>query len=325
MLKTRITELFQLDYPIMSAPMTNHCGGRLAAAVSQAGGLGSFGGINDGGPDWVRQQIAEIRGVTDRPFAVGFITHLIPLLPENFEAALEEKVPVVAFSFSDSKPWIGKAKDAGAVVMCQVQTLEMAQEVVDSGTDILIAQGNEAGGHTGGLNSLPFLTAILDRYPDIPVMAAGGIANARALAAILAAGADGAWVGTAFVATPEAKEVPDSFKRQILRSDGQDTAFTTLYDLLGDPPWPEGIAARVYRNPFVRQWAGRDHEILRQREELATDAAVGWEEQDPEVASVYQGQSAVSVNEIRPAAQVLRDICDVAEELLRSRSRSLLG
>ncbi len=105
MLHTRITELFQVSYPIMSAPMTSHSGGRLAAAVSQAGGVGSFGGIHSDGPAWVREQISHIRSQTDQPFGVGFITHLIPELPQNFEVALEEKVPVIAFSFSDPKPW----------------------------------------------------------------------------------------------------------------------------------------------------------------------------------------------------------------------------
>lgn len=324
MLRTRLTEMLHLDYPIMSAPMTSHCGGLLAAAVSHAGGLGSFGGINGGGPDWVRQQIELIRARTDRPFAVGFMTQLISQLPKNFEVVLEKRAPVVAFSFSDPRPWIGRAKDAGAVTMCQVQTLEMAAQAVDAGADVLIAQGNEAGGHTGRMNSLPFLTTLLDRYPQVPVLAAGGISSGRALAAALVAGADGAWAGTAFVATPEAVEVPDSFKQQILCSDGQDTAFTRLYDLLGDAPWPEGIAARVYRNAFVRRWDGRDEEIRRHREELTSDAAQGWERQDPELASVYLGQSAVNVNEIRPAAQVLRDICDGAEQLLRNRCRDLL-
>jgi nitronate monooxygenase len=274
----------------------------------------------------VRQQIELIRAQTHRPFAVGFINHLIPQLPENFETALSLRPPVVAFSFSNPQPWIGRARESGAVTMCQVQTLELAEEAVAAGAQILVAQGNEAGGHTGLLNTLPFLVTLLDRFPEVPVLASGGISSGRALAAVLAAGADGAWVGTAFVATPEAVETPDRFKQQIIRSDGQDTAFTRLYDLLGDgPPWPEGIAGRVYRNGFVRRWDGRDEEIRRQREELASDAAHGWEQQDPELASVYLGQSAVNVKAIRPAAQVLRDIGDGAEELLRSRSRYLLG
>ena len=325
MLRTRFTEMLGLTYPIMSAPMTNHCGGILASAVSRAGGLGSFGGINGGGPDWVMEQIAFIRSQTERPFGVGFINHLIPTLPDNFQAALDAEVPVIAFSFSDPRPWIGRARESGAVTICQVQTLEMAAQAVDAGADALVAQGNEAGGHTGGMNSLPFLATLLDRYPDVPVLASGGIATGRALAAVLAAGADGAWLGTAFVATPEAVEVPESFKQRIVASDGQDTAFTRLYDLLGDPPWPPGIAGRVYRNRFVREWDGRDEEILRQREELASDAAHAWEQQDQETASVYLGQSAASVTGIRPADQVLADICLEAEELLARRSRELLG
>ncbi|PKB80036.1 MAG: 2-nitropropane dioxygenase [SAR202 cluster bacterium Io17-Chloro-G9] len=325
MLRTRFTEMLGLTYPIMSAPMTNHCGGTLASTVSRAGGLGSFGGINGGGPDWVQEQIAFIRSQTERPFAVGFINHLIPSLPDNFQAALDAAAPVIAFSFSDPRPWIGRARDSRAITICQVQTLEMAAQAVDAGADALVAQGNEAGGHTGGMNSLPFLAALLDRYPEVPVLAAGGIATGRALAAVLAAGADGAWVGTAFVATPEAVEVPEAFKQRIVASDGQDTAFTRLYDLLGDPPWPPGLAGRVYRNRFVREWDGRDEEILRQREELASDSAHAWEQQDPETASVYLGQSAASVTGIRPADRVLVDICLEAEELLARRSRELLG
>ena len=325
MLRTRFTEMLGLNYPIMSAPMTNHCGGILASAVSRAGGLGSFGGINDGGPDWVKEQIAFIRSQTERPFGVGFVNHLIPSLPDNFEAALDAAAPVIAFSFSDPQPWIGRAREAGATTICQVQTLEMAAQAMDAGADVLVAQGNESGGHTGAMNSLPFLATLLDSYPEVPVLAAGGIATGRALAAVLAAGAGGAWVGTAFVATLEAVEVPESFKQQILASDGQDTAFTRLYDLLGDPPWPPGIAGRVYRNRFVREWDGRDEEILRQREELASDAAHAWDQQDPENAWVYMGQSASSVTRIRPADRVLADICLEAEELLARRPRELLG
>ena len=152
--------------------MTNHCGGILASAVSQAGGLGSFGGINGGGLDWVRGQIAFIRSQTERPFGVGFINPLIPTLPDNFQAALDAAAPVVAFSFSDPRPWIGRARDSGAVTVCQVQTLEMAAQAVDARADALVAQGNEAGGHTGGMNSLPLLATLLDRYPKVPVLAA---------------------------------------------------------------------------------------------------------------------------------------------------------
>ena len=148
-LPTSFTQLLGLTLPVMSAPMSNHSGGRLAAAVSAAGGLGTFGGSNDFGLPWLREQIAYVRSQTDRPFGIGFITHLIEGNPANFEAVLEEGVPVVIFSFSDPRPWLERAKSAGAIAVCQAQTLEGAQAAVDAGADVLLAQGNEAGGHTG--------------------------------------------------------------------------------------------------------------------------------------------------------------------------------
>ena len=323
MLHTRFTDLLNLDYPIMSAPMSNHSGGQLAAAVSAAGGLGAFGGTNDFGPEWLREQIAYVRAQTERPFGVGFITQLIEYNTTNIEIALEERVPVFIFSFADPDPWVRRAKDAGAVTICQVQSLDLARQAVDAGADILLAQGNEAGGHTGETNLLPLLVDLVDRYPSIPVLAAGGITSGRALAGAMAAGAEGASVGTAFLATPEAVEVPDTFKEQIVQSDGQDTVFTRLYDLLGTRPWPDRIAGRVYRNRLVREWDGRDAEILAHREELASDVAAARASGDPELSAVYMGQGAGHVNAIRPAADVARDICEGAESILRQLSQRL--
>lgn len=317
MLHTRFTELLGLDFPIMSAPMSNHSGGQLAAAVSLAGGLGTFGGTNDLGPEWLREQIAHVRGQTDRSFGIGFITQLIEYNTTNIEIALEENVPVFIFSFADPDPWVRRAKDAGAITICQVQSLDLAQQAIDAGADVLLAQGNEAGGHTGETNLLPLLVDLIGRYPRLPVLAAGGITNGRALAGAMAAGAEGASVGTAFLTTPEAVEVPDTFKQQIVQSDGQDTTFTRLYDLLGTRPWPDRIAGRVYRNRLVREWDGRDAEILAHREELASDVAAARASGDTELSAVYMGQGAGHVNAIRPAADTLRDICDGAENILR--------
>ncbi len=310
MLSTRLTEMFGLKYPVMSAPMALHSGGRLAAAVSQAGGLGSFGGINPfAGPDWVREQIRYVRSQTNAAFAVGFITHFLPMFGNGFEIALEERVPVIAFSFADPAPWLARAKEAGAATVCQVQTMEAARQALAAGAGVLVAQGNEAGGHTGALNLLPFLARVLDQFPDTPV---------------LAAGADGAWVGTAFIATPEAVEVPDAYKERIVLSDGEDTVYTRVFDIIENLPWPEGIAARAYRNRFARDWHGREEELDRRREELAARYARGQQDHDPETAVVYMGQSAAFVNTIHPAAEVVRSICDDAERILRDRPRDLL-
>ena len=122
MLRTRFTDLIGLDYPAMSAPMSNHSGGTLAAAVSKAGGLGTFGGTNRFGPDWLREQMEFVRSQTTRPFGVGFITHMIEPDAQNFETALAEGAPVVIFSFADPRPWLCRARDNGAVTICQVQS-----------------------------------------------------------------------------------------------------------------------------------------------------------------------------------------------------------
>jgi nitronate monooxygenase len=328
MLRTRFTEMFGLTCPVMSAPMALHSGGTLAAAVSAAGGLGSFGGMHPAkGPDWIRAEIAAIRAATDRPFAVGFITAFLPFAGPLFEAALAERPAVVAFSFADPKPWLAEAKAAGARVMCQVQDYEDAALAVDAGADVLVAQGTEAGGHTGTMSLLPFLAGVVARYPDVPVLAAGGIADGRTLAAALTAGADGAWLGTAFLATPEAVEVHGIHKRLIVESDGSDTVFTRAYDILSGLPWPATIGERVRRNRFTDEWAEREAELRDRRQELAPPPGTNPFESppDPETSAVRYGQSAGFVNAIRPAADVARSISQEAEAILRSRPPSLLA
>ncbi len=347
MLRTRFTEMFGLDHPVMSAPMAMHSGGRLAAAVSAAGGLGSFGGIRPGGgPEWMEAELATVRAATDRPFAVGFITAFLPMFEPLFEAALSTdagdgagvdvddagsgvgRAPaIIALSFGDPQPWLDRASKAGAATMCQVQTYDDAARAVDAGADVLVAQGTEAGGHTGTMSLLPFLAKVAATWPDVPLLAAGGVADGRTLAAALVAGADGAWVGTAFLATPEAVEVHDVHKELIVASDGGDTVLTRAYDIVSGLPWPAGIGERMHRNRFTDEWAGREVELAGRREEFAPPpGAVPFQAPpDPDRDPVLYGQSAAFVTAVRPAAEVLRTICAEAESILRSRPPSLLG
>jgi nitronate monooxygenase len=320
--------MFGLTYPVMSAPMALHSGGTLAAAVSAAGGLGSFGGTHPAkGPDWIRDEIATIRARTDRPFAVGFITPFLPFTAPLFEAAVGERPAAIALSFADPRPWLEQAKAVDARVICQVQNHDDADLVVTAGADVLVAQGTEAGGHTGTMGLLPFLAGVVDRHPDVPVLAAGGIADGRTLAAALTAGADGAWLGTAFLATPEAVEVHDLHKDLIVGSDGTDTVFTRAYDIVSGLPWPAAIGERVRRNRFTEEWSGREVELRDRREELMPPAGVNPFEAppDPETSAVLYGQSAGSVNAIRPAAEIIRTICEDAERILRSRPQTILA
>jgi nitronate monooxygenase len=327
MLQTRLTALLGIRYPIISAPMARMSGGHLAAAVSTAGGLGTFGGVSTAtstGPDYIREQIRYIRSQTDQPFGVGFITHFLPLAPQNFETVLEEKVPVVLFSFADPRPWVRRAKERGALTVCQVRTLQAARLAVAAGADILAAQGNEAGGHTGALHLLPFLVQLIEEFPAIPVMAAGGIANGRSLAAVLAAGAEGAWAGTAFVATQENMEVPEIHKTRIVQLGGEDTVYTEVMDIIhtqlrNTPSWPAGIAARVHNNPFIQSWHGREHELRDRLDDILPTYAEALQRGDRDIVPLLFGQSADFVQAVRPAADVLRELCETAEHCLRTR------
>ncbi|SDS18521.1 NAD(P)H-dependent flavin oxidoreductase [Actinopolymorpha singaporensis] len=328
MLRTRFTDMFGLAYPVMSAPMALHSGGTLAAAVSAVGGLGCFGGTHPWkGPDWIRSEIEIIRAATDRPFAVGFITPFLPFTEPLFEATIEARPAVIALSFADPRPWLVRAKDAGARVMCQVQNYNDAEMAVAAGTDVLVAQGNEAGGHTGTWGLLPFLAGLVRRYPDVPVLAAGGIGDGRTLAAALVAGADGAWLGTAFLATPEAVEVHDVHKRLIVESDGGDTVWTRAYDIVSGLPWPTAIGERVRRNRFTNEWSERESALRDHAEEhrSAENAEPFAAPPEPDTSEIMYGQSAVFVDSIRPAAEVVCAISGEAETILDSRPRALLG
>ncbi len=332
MLKTRINELLGIHYPIISAPMVKMSGGRLAAAVSAAGGLGTFGcanAANTTGPDYIREQIGHIRLQTDKPFGAGFITQHIAAAPQNFDTVLEEKVPVILLSFADPRPWLSRARESGAKTICQVQTIEAARMAVEGGADILAAQGNESGGHTGVMNLLPFLVRVVVEFPGVPVVAAGGISNGRSLAAVLAAGADGAWMGTAFVATEEDDEVPNAQKELIVGSDGDNTVYTQVFDIVnaaasGGAPWPEGIAGRAFNNRFAREWHGREAELRDRLDEVVPAYIEGRQRGDTDIAPTWIDKSAAFISAVRPAAEVLRTVCDEAEQQLRGRFSELV-
>ncbi|MEY2446558.1 MAG: nitronate monooxygenase, partial [Acidimicrobiaceae bacterium] len=263
-------------------------------------------------PDWVAAQAALVRARTNGPFAIGFITPFLKFFEGHFQAALDARPDAIALSFSDPGDWARRAKDAGCRLICQAQTFADADLAVAAGADVLVAQGTEAGGHTGTMTVLPLLAGIAERHPDVPLLAAGGIADGRTLAAALVAGADGAWLGTAFLATPEAIEIGDAHKAAILASDGGDTVFTRAYDIASGLPWPATIGERVRRDEFTDEWTEREAE-LRQRPVQVT----------PGQAILY-GQSAHFVDAIRPAGDVVRAVSADAERILRERPATLV-
>jgi nitronate monooxygenase len=321
MLRTRICDLLGIEHPIISAPMAGAATAELAAAVSGAGGFGMIGG-SAGDAEWLRAEIRAARERTDRPFGVGFISSF-PGLEELLQVALEERVAAVAHSFADPTPYVAAAHEAGVRVLAQVQTVAQAETAARAGVDVLAAQGTEAGGHTGYSGALSLVPAVVDAAGGIPVVAAGGIADGRGLAAVLMLGAEGAWIGTRFVASVEAAGA-DWAKGRVLAAGADDTVLTRAYDLAAAAPFPPGIGDRVLRNEFTDAWHGRDDEVVARREELRARVAAASEAGDVRVAPVRAGGAAGLVSAIEPAGDIVRSIVAEAERILRERPGRLL-
>lgn len=323
MLHTRICDLLGIEYPIISAPMSGGTAAAdLAAAVSGAGGFGLIGGMTTGGPEWLREEIHKVCQLTNQPFGVGFISSF-PGLDELIKVALEERVVAVSHSFADPTPYIPAAHAAGVKVIAQVQTVAQAIVAAQAGVDILVAQGSEAGGHTGYSGTLPFVTAVLDIAGDIPVLAAGGIADGRGLAAVLMLGAEGAWMGTRFYASRESGGGKWE-KERMLEAGTDDTVLTQIYDLTLEYPFPREVGDRVLRNDYTAIWHGRNDEVIARREELRTQVVAAMREGNARIAAVRAGNAVGMIHEIKPAAEIVREIVAEAEHILRERPGQVL-
>ena len=320
-IRTPICDLLGIDVPIGNAGMAGTAGAALAAAVAGAGGLGGLGGISPAGPDGLRAGINRVRDLTSAPFSVNLWAHILQIAPGFLDAALEAKVPSITLSFGDPTPYVARAHDAGVLVLCQVQTVAGAKQAAAAGVDVIIAQGGEAGGHTGSVATMALVPQVVDVAGGIPVIAAGGIADGRGLVAALALGAQAVIMGTRFVAAEESTPMAMHHRERILEATADDTAFTDTFDIVDGLRWPAGISGRTIATPFVREWLGRDDELRAQRE-----AILGESEQagsPPERAhSAYAGQSSGLVRDVRPAGDIVRDIMREAEAVLAALPRA---
>src|SRR6266702_6897698 len=323
MLHTRICDLLGIEHPIISAPMSGGiAAAELAAAVSEAGGFGLIGAMTTGGPDWLRAQIHQVRELTNKPFGVGFISSF-PGLDEFVQVSLDERVVAVSHSFADPTAYIPIAHATGVKVISQVQTVAQAVVAAQAGVDILVAQGTEAGGHTGYSGTLPLVTAVLDIAGDIPVLAAGGIADGRGLAAVLVLGAEGAWMGTRFYASQESGG-GNWEKERMLEAGTDDTVLTKVYDLTLESPFPRDVGDRVLRNDYTASWHGRNDEVIVHREELRAQVVTAMREGNARIAAVRAGNAIGMIHEIKSAAEIVREIITEAERILRGRPGQVL-
>jgi nitronate monooxygenase len=310
---TRLTELLGVEVPLISAPMTPQAGGRLARAVSEAGAFGMLGIEETDTEAGIAAELAILRTGDPVPFGIGLVAWVIDQHPELLEIAVEARPTLVSISFGDAGPHVERLHDAGILVASQVQSRPWAEVAVEAGVDIVVAQGTEGGGHTGAVGTLPLLQIVLE-LTDLPVVAAGGIASGRGLAAVLAAGAVGGWLGTPFLLAEEARN-SRAARERIARSDETETLYTSVYDRLQDKGWPAEFRARAIRNAFGARWTGHEEELgpgTKPREEFIQARAA----QDYDVAHVYAGQSIGMLDTVRPAAAIVADIDAQARELL---------
>lgn len=257
-IETALTRLLNIDHPVITAPMTGAVGGALANAVSQAGALGIIAPGQDA--ETIRRELA---AAGNARVGVGFITWQLHRRPAALDEVLAANPAAVMLSFGDGAPYYPRVKQAGVTLICQVQTLQMAQQAAEAGADIIVAQGREAGGHGGAIRgTLGLVPAVVDAVAPIPVVAAGGIADGRGLAATLALGAAGVSIGTRFVATRESLW-SDARKAALLAAGADQTEQSRLFDALNDPNWPREFPARYIRNETSRRWAGQLEELER--------------------------------------------------------------
>ncbi|MDP9110791.1 MAG: nitronate monooxygenase [Candidatus Eremiobacteraeota bacterium] len=304
-LHTPVCDLLGVRVPILNGAMTPQAGGALARAVSDAGGFGMLGLGQSEHARSLREEIRLVRSGGRKNFGIGLVHWMVERRPELFDLALEAEPTLICVSFGDPAPYVERIHARGILAAAQVQSRALAQIALDAGVDILIAQGTEAGGHTGAVGTLPLLQIVLD-LTERPVLAAGGIVTGRGVAAVLAAGAAGVWIGTPFLLAKESRSDARA-QAAIVASDETQTIRTSLYDRLGQTGWTPEFAGRALRNPFTERWSGKEEEAL-----ATPSAARAYErakaEGDYATAHIYAGQSVGMLDRIRPARDILDEL-----------------
>jgi NAD(P)H-dependent flavin oxidoreductase YrpB (nitropropane dioxygenase family) len=315
MLRTRVTEIFGIEHPILCGGMAGHTSPELAAAVSNGGGLGIHG-CTFIAPEQIRRDAARLRELTDRPFGLNLLIHFVS--DEQIEAVLEARPAVLSTAWGDPVRTTARARAAGLVTVHQVHRVQEACQAAEAGMDALVAQGVEGGGHVWHTATLPLVPQVADAVPQLPLLAAGGIADGRGLAAALMLGADGVLLGTRFLASDEAPIHPN-YKRAIVEADDTATILSGMPDIARRRFYP-GAFARAIRNPLIEAWHGREVELLGpEGEEIGRTLEEGKREGRPEEGLFLAGQVAGLIHDVRPAGRIVRDIVAEAECLLKER------
>lgn len=318
-LTTRMTEFFGIEHPVVLAPMDYVADARLADAVSAAGGLGLLGG---GYTDeaWLRRQFA----ASSQSVGCGFITWTLRGQEQVLEYVLSQRPAALFLSFSDPAPYVETIRAAGVPLICQVHNLEQAAHAIDVGADVIVAQGSEAGGHGVGHRAtftlVPEVADLAARMaPHVLVLAAGGVADGRGLAAALALGADGVLVGTRFWASREAA-IAHTAQQRALSARGDDTIRQHVYDIVREKDWPQHYSGRVLHNEFVSRWHGREHALAEQLPQARAEFQAAVKAQDYTTANMIVGESIGLVHEVQSAADIVHSMVTQASTILSTHA-----
>ncbi|MEQ4715651.1 nitronate monooxygenase [Nonomuraea sp. B19D2] len=309
-LRTWLTDRFGLRVPVVGAPMAGVGAGRLAAAVSEAGALGLIGVSATTTGEWIEK---EATAAGCGPYGIGLMAWALPHNPAQLDVVLELRPAMVSVSFGPYERYVEELRQAGITVVTQAGTTDEARAAEQAGVDAVVARGAEAGGHgRDAVGTLPLLQSVLDAV-RIPVLAAGGIATARGLAAVLAAGAAGAWVGTAFMGCVETS-LSAAAGDQVLAAEETGTAYGRVFDVAQRLGWPPEYGGRALRNAFFDRWVGREDELAAD-DSAQAQLEVARREEDFDTAYIYAGQAVGMVRERRTAADVVAGFA-AAEQLL---------
>ena len=319
-LVTTLNTLLGVQHPVLLAPMAGVAGGALAGAVSRAGGFGLIGG-GYCDPEWIgaELELAAATGAGDK-IGIGFITWRLDTAPAVLDLALAYAPRAVLLSFGDIAPYVQPIHRAGAQVIAQVQSVAQARAARDAGADAIVAQGREAGGHAGERATFALVPAVVDAVAPLPVIAAGGIADGRGLAAALLLGACGAMLGSRFYASAESL-AHQRAKARVIESSGDETVRSPVFDRLRGWEWPADYALRTLANATTSDFAAAPDMPLgaAERAAFAAASAAG----DVERAAVVVGEAADLISSLPPAAVVLETIIDEAAALLADAPRHL--
>src|SRR3954465_2212674 len=334
-MKPALPDLLGIDAPIVLAPMGGAVTPEFAAAVSNAGGVGMLP-LSWNSPEEVSDTVTEMKALTKAPFGINLIREWDQR--ERLTSALQAGAPVISLFWGDPEELVREAHDGGALVFVTVPSTEEAKRAAAAGADVIVAQGWEAGGHVAGtVTTMALVPRVVDAVAPVPVVAAGGVADARGLVAALALGAEGVSLGTRFLATPEANAHP-VYKRKVLEATEEQTVHTRLFG----GGWP-GAPVRALGTAFVEQWLSQEGRGQEQRpdepvigqtrlggqavpvQRFSSLPPSGEATGDIESMDLLAGQGVGLVHEIKPAAEVVRELVEGARRIIEGRLAGAVG